>query len=140
MTGLKCCQPKPPKIKSFPPRRVFEPDDAGDDYAAKSHKRKRDKRFSAGGSGTPDSYADASAVWRRGAKKVSYNEAAMYDDLSASGSEGEVVTPVNTEGEDEIDLVLSHARDEEHLQDPKDIPQLNLVSIPSVALTVALPY
>ena len=71
---------------------------------------------------------------------MSYNEAAMYDDLSASGSEGEVVTPVNTEGEDEIDLVLSHARDEEHLQDPKDIPQLNLVSIPSVALTVALPY
>lgn len=30
---------------------------------------------------------------------------------------------------DEIDLVLSHSRDEEHAQDEKDIPQTNLVGI-----------
>lgn len=28
---------------------------------------------------------------------------------------------------DEIDLVLSHSRDEEHASDPKDNPQTNLV-------------
>lgn len=32
-------------------------------------------------------------------------------------------------GLDEIDLVLSHSRDEDHLHDPQDIPQVNLVSI-----------
>lgn len=34
---------------------------------------------------------------------------------------------ITDNGGEEIDQVLSHARDEDHLSDPKDIPQENLV-------------
>ena len=66
------------------------------------------------------------------------------DDDSARGS-GTPAVYVAGEGEDEIDLVLSHSRDEDHLQDEKDIPQINLVSPPSYLSQkwpngIALPY
>ena len=60
---------------------------------------------------------------------VSYNEAAVDYGLDSSGDEGDVTPAPQAEtGEDEIDLVLSHSRDDEHTDDPRDIPQVNLVS------------
>lgn len=44
-------------------------------------------------------------------------------------SRGRSLTITDNGNADEIDLVLSHSRDEEHANDEKDIPQTNLVSI-----------
>jgi hypothetical protein len=118
-----------------------------DDYAARSHKKKVTKK-TAGARDTPDSgFADSMGVWRRGAAKkvVTYDEAQA--DYGLESEEDEVyypsgaatpgrskmfhqLTPAVTGGEaDEIDLVLSHSRHEDRLNDPQDKPQENLVSI-----------
>lgn len=117
-----------------------------DDYAARSHKKKALKKY-ASARDTPDSgFADSMGVWRRGAAKkvVTYDEAQADYGLESEDDEiyypSGVVTSGKTdlsselmsavgEGEaDEIDLVLSHSRHEDRLNDPKDIPQENLVS------------
>lgn len=41
-----------------------------------------------------------------------------------------LTTAADNGNADEIDLVLSHSRDEEHAKDEKDVPQTNLVSVP----------
>lgn len=82
-------------------------------------------------------------MWRRGAAKkvVTYDEAQA--DYGLESEEDEVYYPANAaaprmststsaltlviEGNsDEIDLVLSHSRHEDRLNDPKDVPQENL--------------
>lgn len=91
-----------------------------EDYAARSHKR---KVYS-----TPDTVPEA---WRRGAVKkiVTYDEAQVDYGLE---SEDEAELAEQTEADlgngHEIDLVLTHARDEDHLTDERDIPQTNLAS------------
>lgn len=118
----------PRPIASFPARKERSVSDDDGDYAVKSHKR---KVFSV--RDTPESF-DSDAAWRRGAAKkvVSYNEAAVDYGLD-SASEEDDGTPMRAAAaesdQDEIDLVLSHSRDEEHANDPKDIPQVNLVSL-----------
>lgn len=103
------------KCAAFPARRERS-DSSDEDYASKHHKR---KVTSANGS-TPQSDA-----WRRGAAKkiVSYDEANVDYGLEESGDEA----PAVEEGEvDEIDLVLSHSRDEDRINDPVDLPHENL--------------
>jgi len=128
----------------FPMRQEVS-ESSDDDYAAKSHKKKVKKTGSA--RDTPESgYADAMGVWRRGAAKkvVTYDEAQADYGLESEDDEVYYPSGMVTPGEfahrselmlaaidgeaDEIDLVLSHSRDEDRLNDPKDIPQENLVS------------
>lgn len=85
--------------------------------------------------GTDDA-VDSDGNLRRGAAKkvMSYNEAAVdygldseddqYEASAAQGG-GDEAGPQ----EDEIDMVLGYSRDEDHLNDPKDIPQENLVRL-----------
>ncbi|ORX35357.1 putative transcription regulator [Kockovaella imperatae] len=120
--------PKRRAVGSFPVRRERSMS-AEDDYAAKSHKRKFfSKTNGSSGRETPDSsFADADP-WRRGAarKVVTYDEAKADYGLE---SEDEEVYYAEAEGQqemDEIDLVLGHSRDEDHLDDPADLPQENL--------------
>ncbi|KAI9634188.1 putative Chromodomain helicase [Dioszegia hungarica] len=111
--------PKPPKAvatQAFPTRRPkSESDD--EEYAVKSHRR---KVFVKAGS------LESGGSWRRGATKkvVTYDETQGNEDLMESASEHEA--PVVEGDTDEIDLVLSHTRHEEHLADPLDLPQVNL--------------
>lgn len=52
----------------------------------------------------------------------------MTTRLRFVSTQGEFSADVAENGDaDEIDLVLSHTRDEEHASDPKDNPQTNLV-------------
>jgi hypothetical protein len=86
---------------------------------------------------TPETVPEA---WRRDAAKkiVTYDEAQVDYGLE-SADEGPMEEEV-TSGH-EIDLVLSHSRDEDHLADEQDIPQVNLVSDGDrFYLTTALPH
>lgn len=99
---------------AFPARRERS-DSSDEDYASKHHKRKV----------TASSSTPQSDAWRRGAAKkiVSYDEANVDYGLEESGDEA----PAVEEGEvDEIDLVLSHSRDEDRINDPVDLPHENL--------------
>lgn len=101
-------------ISAFPTRRERSAS-SDEDYGSKSHKRKRVIAHSE----TPE--VDA---WRRGAAKkvVSYDEANVDYGLE-SADEAPAAEDATT---DEIDQVLSHARDEERVNDPKDLPHENL--------------
>ncbi|RSH91369.1 hypothetical protein EHS25_009668 [Saitozyma podzolica] len=89
-----------------------------EDYAQKSHKRKVFAK-NGGSSRTPEDDA-----WRRGAtKRVNYDEAQVDYGLESAD---EAYLGEEVEDADEIDQVMSHARHEDHLSDPTDLPQVNL--------------
>jgi chromodomain-helicase-DNA-binding protein 1 len=104
-----------------------------DDYGAKSHKKKKPARNSSGNA-TPD-FGDPDAAWRRGAAKkvVTYDEAQVDYGLESAEEEEEYYQAQEQAAfggvADEIDQVLGHSRDEDHLSDAEDIPQTNLVSL-----------
>ncbi|KAL1413280.1 ATP-dependent DNA helicase Hrp3 [Vanrija albida] len=125
---------KPPAV--FPSKRP-QSDSSDEDYATKSHKKKFFQRSGANsrGTATPDTtFGDSdTGSWRRGAarKVVTYNEASVDYGLDSEGDEDvmyyEKEAPLVENGTaDEIDLVLSHSRDEEHASDEKDNPHTNL--------------
>jgi chromodomain-helicase-DNA-binding protein 1 len=100
-----------------------------EDYAQKSHKRKVFAK-NGGSSRTPEDDA-----WRRGAtKRVNYDEAQVDYGLESADEaylgeevEGEhIIIASLIPDADEIDQVMSHARHEDHLSDPTDLPQVNL--------------
>ncbi|GMK59395.1 hypothetical protein CspeluHIS016_0800010, partial [Cutaneotrichosporon spelunceum] len=132
----------PPKLKKstvglFPSVRRAGSNSSDEDYAAKSHKKKFFQRSGAHsrGTATPDTSFGASddgSSWRRGAarKVVTYNEANVDYGLDSDGDDdmfdGREAPIENGVAADEIDLVLSHSRDDEHKNDERDDPQTNL--------------
>jgi chromodomain-helicase-DNA-binding protein 1 len=121
-------------LASFPLRKD-KADSSDEDYGTKSHKKKvpATARKAHSGQTSPDGLNDADAAWRRGAAKkvVTYDEAQVDYGL-ASEEEEDAYYQAQEAGlggpADEVDQVLSHSRDEDHLADPVDIPQENLVS------------
>ena len=121
---------------SFPTRRERSIS-ADEDYAVKSHKKKFFAKANGGNSGrdTPDSgFIESDMGWRRGAAKkvVTYDEAqadyGLDSDEDVEYNQGEGGEDLQGEIE-EIDMVLGHTRHEDYMDDPKDIPQENLVSL-----------
>lgn len=133
----------------FPSKQRPSSDSSDEDYARKSHKKKFFERSGGNsrGTSTPDTAFDSDgASWRRGAarKVVTYNEASVDYGLDSEGDDdvmyyqqearvgecpfGQHALTADNGNADEIDLVLSHSRDEEHAKDEKDVPQTNLVS------------
>ncbi|WVQ84586.1 hypothetical protein IAT38_006740 [Cryptococcus sp. DSM 104549] len=120
---------------AFPMRKEKDLSSSDEDYGTKSHK----KKFFAKGNGstargTPDTaFSDADNAWRRGAAKkvVTYNEADVdyglaSEDEAAAAYYNAPAEAFEGDSSDEIDQVMFHYRDENHKDDPADIPQTNL--------------
>ncbi|KGB76774.2 chromodomain-helicase-DNA-binding protein 1 [Cryptococcus deuterogattii R265] len=118
---------------AFPMRKQVD-ESSDEDYGTKSHKKKYFSKTGVSRRATPGTpYSDDNAFRRGAAKKVvTYNEADVDYGLE---SEDEAVdtgyyytagAPAEAEPADEIDQVMFHWRDENHKDDPKDIPQTNL--------------
>ncbi|KAL7419150.1 ATP-dependent DNA helicase Hrp3 [Cryptotrichosporon argae] len=128
---------KPKPMAQFPTRRERSDSSDDGDYAKKSHKKKSfgqaKVKASAGRNAyTPDTADSDAAAWRRGAAKkiVTYNEASVDYGLDSDDEDDEggyyVTGGEQSENADEIDLVISHSRDEDHANVEEDDPQVNL--------------
>ncbi|WVQ77477.1 hypothetical protein IAR50_007163 [Cryptococcus sp. DSM 104548] len=115
---------------AFPMRKQQADESSDEDYGSKAHKKKNFAgKVKRDASNTPYSESDA---WRRGAAKkiVTYNEAdvdyGLESEDEAAAAYYSAAPELQGDPADEIDQVLYHWRDDAHLNDPKDIPQVNL--------------
>lgn len=128
------CWPADGPASAAFPSRIERSASSDEDYGSKSHKKKFHARNSGSGRATPEFSHDSDAAWKRGAAKkvVTYDEAQVDYGLESEGDDEAYAQaeggPAGYGGEvEEIDQVLSHSRDEDRLNDPRDIPQENLV-------------
>ncbi|WVN87533.1 uncharacterized protein L203_102716 [Cryptococcus depauperatus CBS 7841] len=117
------------------PMRKLQDESSDEDYGTKSNRKKSSSKSGTTGprtaSGTPYSESDA---FRRGAAKkvVTYNEANVdyglesEDERAATDHYYTAAETIGTNQLDEVDQVMYHYRDENHKDDPKDNPQVNL--------------
>lgn len=81
--------------------------------------------------------SSAHALQSEGEDELSENDEDEMDDEPKPAHKPKPKSPRSETptGTDEVEEVLSHARDEAHLADPRDLPHTNLVSPPSSPLT-----